>query len=188
MGSRAQGTRAQRKVRPPCQRSHGPLPRQPAQGQEGRRMLSSAGLLVCGASFLASTGNSWQLTGKGYESDARLPALLARANEALGRALERVQGELGWKARQPPIRWAFDVSLPPEPTDATPGGEKKFFDAGSTAFLREGFVQVTLPGRKYLQHPEGVDHVIEHEAVHAVLASCLGTRERYSAVPRWFRE
>ena len=151
-------------------------------------MLSSAGLLVCGASFLASTGNSWQLTGKGYESDARLPALLARANEALGRALERVQGELGWKARQPPIRWAFDVSLPPEPTDATPGGEKKFFDAGSTAFLREGFVQVTLPGRKYLQHPEGVDHVIEHEAVHAVLASCLGTRERYSAVPRWFRE
>ena len=34
-------------------------------------MLSSAGLLVCGASFLASTGNSWQLTGKGYKEISR---------------------------------------------------------------------------------------------------------------------
>src|SRR5690606_28620526 len=62
-----------------------------------------------------------------------------------------------------------------------------FFEAGQTIVERDR-VRVVLPARRYLSRPPKARRVVRHEAAHALLASSLGSADRYLAVPRWFRE
>jgi hypothetical protein len=111
-----------------------------------------------------------------------LPELRHHAGEAAREALGRLHVELGIETGSLQIRWLLDGS-------ETVGneGSPQFFQLGSTSFA-QGCVLVRLPVGKYLYAPESVRPVAMHEAVHAALASALGSRLRYQAVPQWFRE
>ena len=91
-----------------------------------------------------------------------------------------------------PIRWKWDPSAvrPDSSSVADPassGQTRDSFELGRTYF-GEGSIVVSLPARKFLSQPDAVRAVIQHELVHAVHASHAGTRARYEATPRWFRE
>ncbi|MBI4601075.1 MAG: tetratricopeptide repeat protein [Planctomycetes bacterium] len=133
-----------------------------------------------------AAGVEWETTGRGLEGHHALPELKRAAAVAAARALGRVEERLGLRPGKVPVRWSLDVSLPPAPL-AAPLAAPRAFEAGRTAF-DGGTVTVTLPARKHLRSQRGLDAVVLHEAVHAVLASRCGSRERYEAIPGWLRE
>ena len=124
----------------------------------------------------------WEVSGSGFEGHPSLPELRRQAGDAASEALGRLRVELGIVTGSLPIRWLLDASETPR-SERSP----RFFQLGSTSFT-EGAVLVRLPVGKYLHAPESVRQVATHEAAHAALASALGSRWRYEAVPYWFRE
>ncbi len=135
----------------------------------------------------------WEVRGTGFEKDPRLGDLERRAARAASESISRLEAELGLRPGKGAVRWILDTSPAPE-GKAEGKAEGKSgpapFEVGHTEFLGvpAGSIAVTLPARKYLRATARVEPVIRHEAVHALLASALRTRERYEAVPRWFRE
>ena len=173
---------------------------------------------VLGGLQIAAAAESprWESRGKGHEDHPLLPALLRRAEESLRDALQRLPQELGFAPDVTRIRWVLDVS--PHVSTLRKGAwkkeneqeqeqaqdeeqeqeqekekeneketEKEPFEAGRTCFA-EPVVEVVIPARRFLRHPDEVKPVVLHEAAHAALASRLRTRERYLGVPSWFRE
>jgi TolA-binding protein len=136
---------------------------------------------------------SWEPAGKGFEADPRLPALIRVLEEATAESLGRLRGRLGICPGALPIRWTIDVSAAPPPARPAgvgvdgSAGDSGFFEGGRTAFEGGGIV-VSVPARKYLERPSCVAPVVAHEASHAAMASAIGSRDRYEAIPRWFRE
>lgn len=125
----------------------------------------------------------WLAVGQGYDSDRRLPNLRASCEAAACTALERVASELGLVPGRLPIRWVFDLAL------ARPQAAGQPFEAGRTSWAEnDAALEVILPARKYLGAPQRAASVVLHEATHAVLASAMGSRAAYEAVPRWWRE
>jgi tetratricopeptide (TPR) repeat protein len=136
-------------------------------------------LLFCRS---ASARDSWEVAPG--PADTRLPGLIALLEEARSEALAVVQARLGLEPKELPIRWSLEDSIP----ELSSGqGGVAHFQAGRTR-VAGGAVEVVLPARRYLARPVKARAVVIHEAAHAVLASGLGSRERYEAVPAWFRE
>jgi len=123
----------------------------------------------------------WRTRGSGFEKDSRLSSLIGHCKAAAPRAVGRVEEELGIRPGRLEIQWVLDVSLP------APSAPGKPFEAGRTLFAGDS-VEVILPARKYLSDPSRLESVLAHEATHAVLASAIGSRQAYEAVPRWARE
>jgi hypothetical protein len=134
-------------------------------------------LIFCGAESI-----DWQIRGKGFDDDPRLGALRRAAGELARDALARQAADLGLKLGRAPIVWVLDAS----PARESPAGGEPF-ELGRTAFEGSAIV-VTLPARKYLRSPERAAPVLRHECAHALLASTLGSKERYESIPRWLRE
>lgn len=131
---------------------------------------------------LCESGIEWQVRGTGFDGDPRLADLRRTAGQTARDTLARHAEVLGFGPGKAAIVWVLDASVARE---QTAGAEP--FEMGRTAFEGASVV-VTLPARKYLRAPGGAEQVIRHEAAHALLASALGSRERYEAVPRWLRE
>jgi TolA-binding protein len=143
-------------------------------------------LLTAGAAAAESV--AWEVTGKGLESDPRLPALERVLAAASAEALGGLRARLGLAPGKTPVRWTVDVSV--APLAAGPHGQETprpgFFESGRTSFAG-GAVVVSIPARRFLARPAAAAAPAAHEAAHAVLASSLGP-DRHDAVPRWFRE
>jgi hypothetical protein len=126
------------------------------------------------------------------QPDPRLSVLLEELEEAKVDGFARARGEFALPPARLPVRWVLDLSPPPAPPPPSERAgalavDPESIEAGRTSF-KPGALVVTIPARKYLAAPQAARRVIAHEAAHAAIASALGTPERYSLLPRWFRE
>jgi hypothetical protein len=132
------------------------------------------------ARSVAEDTNSWRVDDAKTREDSRISALVRQLDESRMRALERARARVGLVPGRLPIAWRVVVSREP-PADSG------VFHAAETVV--EGTrVVVSIPANRYLAAPRKVHVVVVHEATHALLASRLGSAERYARVPPWFRE
>lgn len=141
-------------------------------------------------SLPAGAAEGWTISGCGFGDSEFLPALRESAETARSEALSRLRVRLGLEPGSVPVEWVLDATLSGQRLlEGSSGADTgtRYFEAGRTDFRGEG-VRVLIPVRRYLTRLEELRVVVAHEAAHGVLASALGTEERYRNVPRWFRE
>lgn len=131
--------------------------------------------------LFASADVDWEISGGPPGGDARVAALARELAASKGMALEKVRRDLALVPGKLPIRWVLRLRRPGREA----GGLKA--EAGWTEVGEEEVV-VTIPAWRYLAFPSKARRVVIHEAVHAVMASRVGTGEAYLSIPRWFRE
>ena len=131
--------------------------------------------------LLAQADGGWELSGKTGGSETRLDALLRELSTSRKLALEKTRTRLELTPGKLSIRWAVQLRRSGEGLAAVKA------EAGWTEVGKKEVV-VTIPAWRYLAFPAKVRRVVVHEAVHAVMASRMGTAEAYLAVPAWFRE
>ena len=131
--------------------------------------------------LLAQADGGWELPGKTGGSEARLDALVRELSASRKLALEKTRTRLEMAPGKLPIRWVVQSRRSGEGLAAVKA-EAGWTEVGKTE------VVVTIPAWRYLAFPAKVRRVVVHEAVHAVMASRMGTAEAYRAVPAWFRE
>ena len=131
--------------------------------------------------LLAGQDVPWELSGGRRGTDPRIAVLERVLAESRKMALEKTREGLGLVPGTLPIRWVLRLGRP-----AAGNGSPKA-DAGWTE-VGEDEAVVTIPAWRYLGFPAKVRRVVVHETVHAVMASQLGTRAAYRALPGWFRE
>ena len=156
------------------------------RGPEGSRIFSALVFLalmeVCGPSTLArDMPSGWAIEPDSLRSDPRMRALLAVVESARSEALDDLSHRFALSGGRLSIRWKFTSHLP------RTAGNRVGFEAGRTQ-VGPRAITVILPARRYLERPRKVRPVVAHEAAHALLASQVGDRERYLALPFWFRE
>ncbi len=131
--------------------------------------------------LLAQADGGWELSGKTGGSEARLDALVRELSASRKLALEKTRTRLELAPGKLSIRWVVQSRRSGEGLAAVKA-EAGWTEVGKTE------VVVTIPAWRYLAFPAKVRRVVVHEAVHAVMASRIGTAEAYRAVPVWFRE
>ena len=131
--------------------------------------------------LLAGPDVPWELSGGRRGTDPRISALERELADSRKMALEKTRRSLGLVPGKLPIRWVLRLGRPAAGTGAAKAA------AGWTE-VGEDEVVVTIPAWRYLGFPAKVRRVVVHETVHAVMASKLGTRAAYRALPGWFRE
>ena len=129
----------------------------------------------------------WEVGEGVFARDPRMPALIEAASQAREQALLRLDKEWGPAPGATPIRWIWDTAAVEPGARAANAEPLQEFELGRTYF-DHGTVVVSVPARKFLSRPRSVRGVIQHELFHAVHGSHAGSRERYEAAPRWFRE
>lgn len=128
---------------------------------------------------------TWAVLGAEGSGDPRLEVLLDVLERARRSAVESLAGMWSLGPASLPIAWELDASSsPPSKREAA---RSRSFEAGITRVGSES-ITIRIPARRYLARPEKAHAVVLHEAAHAFLASRLGSRERYEALPFWFRE
>ena len=132
------------------------------------------------ARAVAEDTSPWRVDDARTRQDARTSALVRQLDESRTRALERARSRVGLAPGRLPIAWRVVVS---RETSA----DSSVFHAGETV-VEDARVLVSIPANRYLTVPRKVHVVVVHEATHALLASRLGSAERYTRVPPWFRE
>jgi hypothetical protein len=131
--------------------------------------------------LLAQADGGWELSGKTGGSEVRLDALARELSTSRELALEKIRTRLEMAPGKLSIRWVIRLRRSGEGL-AVVKAEAGWTEVGKTE------VVVTIPAWRYLAFPSKVRRVVVHEAVHAVMASRIGTAEAYLAVPVWFRE
>ena len=135
-------------------------------------------LLWC---FCLRADPGWQLSAKDSGKDPRVAVLLARLQEQRVSALGIAGEGLGLSPGKLPIRWVLRLA------DSSPSDSSVEPEAGWTE-VGEKEVVVSIPAWRYLEYPAKARRVVVHEAVHALMASRLGSGEAYRSLPAWFRE
>lgn len=136
-------------------------------------------LVLCCFCLRADPG--WQLSAKGSGKNPRVVNLLGRLQEQRVHALGIAGERLGLSPGKLPIRWVLRLA------GSSPSLSPVIAEAGWTE-VGEKEVVVSIPAWRYLEYPAKAERVVVHEAVHALMASHLGSGEAYRSLPRWFRE
>ena len=131
--------------------------------------------------FCLRADPGWQLSAKDSGKDPRVAVLLGRLQQQRVSALGIAGEGLGLSPGKLPIRWVLRLA------DSSPSDSSVEAEAGWTE-VGEKEIVVSIPAWRYLDYPAKAGRVVVHEAVHALMASRLGSGDAYRSLPRWFRE
>ncbi|MCH2584731.1 MAG: hypothetical protein MK138_08190, partial [Planctomycetes bacterium] len=127
--------------------------------------------------FCLRADPGWQLSAKGSGKNPRVVNLLGRLQEQRGSALGIAGARLGLSPGKLPIRWVLRLA------DSSPSDSSVEAEAGWTE-VGEKEVVGSIPAWRYLEYPAKAGRVVVHEAVHALMASHLGSGAAYRSLPR----